>query len=178
MRQLLTCSFAALALLLSGCSTKLIGGPSDRPASLAHISVESENPGNRTTVAVRRSLKEHDIQLSSNAPLVLSLKNMRYTHPLPEQINAGVAFITTATLTVTYQLTTKGGHVIIANRTISASQNLLHNANQVNTTSMDNLFMRSLSQQLANSIYYQLSATNTIKRIDNALEKSHAAKRH
>jgi outer membrane lipopolysaccharide assembly protein LptE/RlpB len=171
---------AAIALLLSltGCSTKLIGSRADRPSALTQVNVVSENPGNRTTVAVKRSLQEHAITIDKQAPLVLALTKMHYTHPLPDQINAGVAFTTIATLSVTYQLETAGGRVIISNRTISAQQNLLHNANQVNTASMDNVFKRSLSRQLASSIYYQLSATDTVKLIEKALGKPHAAKRH
>lgn len=165
-------------LCLAGCSTKLIGSPADRPEVLAQIQVASDNPGNRTTVAVERNLQQHAIRLSPKAPLVLTLSQMNYSHPLPDQINAGVAFVTTATLSVTYQLTSSCGELIIPDQTISATRNLLHNANQVNTTSMDDLFQRSLSQQLASNIYYQLSAIDTVKRIKKALELSDAAKRH
>lgn len=177
MRHTFAAGITAFALTLSGCSTQLIGSSADRPAALMQINVTSENPGNRTTVTVERTLKEHRIQLNPNAPLILSLKNISYTHPLPDQINAGVAFVTTATLTIRYELTTNKGVIVVSDRTIAASQNLLHNANQVNTASMDSIFLRSLSQQLANSIYYQLSATNTVKLINKVLGKSDAVER-
>ena len=171
---------ATLSLGLVACSTKLIGSAADRPAVIAQVHVISDNPGNRTTVAIERNLKEHDIQLTQNAPVVLELTNMTYSHPFPDQINAGVAFTTTATLSATYRLTTASGEPIQGDTTVSASQSLFHNANQVNTTSMDNIFLRTLSRKLASSIYYRLSATNTTKRIEKILGQGqkHAAKRH
>ena len=159
---------------ISACTTKLIGNPADRPAVIAQVHVISDNPGNLTTVAVERNLKSHAIQLSNQAPVELILSNMSYSHPLPDQINAGVAFTTTATLSATYRLMTASGKQIQGDTPVSASQSLLHNANQVNTTSMDNVFMRNLSRQLASTIYYALSSTNTTQKIEKILGQKHA----
>lgn len=173
-----TGALLTLTLLVTGCSTKLIGSPTDRSAVISRINLVSTNPDNRTTVAVKRSLAEHGIQVTYKAPLTLALDKMHFKHPFPDQIDAGVAFTTTATLSATYKLTTAKGNAIIPEREVNASQSLFHNANQVNTSSMDNIFMRILSKRLANSIYYQLSATNTIKKIKKTLKEKHAAKRH
>lgn len=167
-----------LPLLTAGCAIKLVGSPADRPAVIARMCVTSDNPGNRTTVAVKRTLKEHDINLSKNAPVVLVLSKMTYDHPFPDQINAGVAFTTTATMQATYEITTTSGKTIIPENTLSVDQSLFHNANQVNTTSMDDVYYRTLSRKLANNLYYKLSSTRVTHKIEQALGVKHAVKRH
>jgi outer membrane lipopolysaccharide assembly protein LptE/RlpB len=172
----ITC-LAMLSLGLTSCSSHLIGSPIDRAPVIARLDIISENPGNQTTVAVERILQAHDIQLDNQAPVVLHLSQMNYSHPLPDSINAGSAFSTTATLSATYRLTTASGKLIRPDTTVTASQNLFHNANQVNTSSMDIIFIQTLSKQLANTLYYQLSGTNTIQEIEKILGKAHAPKR-
>ncbi len=170
--------FATLSVGLSSCSTQLIGSAADRSPIIARVDVVSDNPGNRTTVALERALKEHDIQVTKSAPVVLQLSEMSYSHPFPDQINAGSAFSTTASLSATYRLMTASGKLIRSDTPVSVSENLFHNANQVNTTSMDTIFMRILSRKLANAIYYQLSATNTIQEIKKVSAEEYANKRH
>lgn len=173
-----TAWLSLLLPLLSGCSLKLIGSAQDRPAVISRVRVVSANPDNRLTIAVKRSLASRDVTISEKAPITLYLSKIDYDHPLPEHFTAGVAFTTTATLSAHYKLTTRSGKIILADSSISASQSLFHNANQVNTSSRDNLFQRTLAQKLANSIYFKLSSEQTITQIRRALEVKHAAKGH
>lgn len=173
-----TLCLTALLPLLSGCSLSLIGKASDRPAAIARIQVVSDSPGNRLTTAVKRELQSRHVEVTDAAPLTLHLSKTSYTHPLPTQFNAGVAFTTTATLTTHYELTTHADKTILGDTSLSESQSLFHNANQVNTTSRDNLFQRELAHKLASSIYFKLAAENTVKKIKQATEANHATQGH
>jgi outer membrane lipopolysaccharide assembly protein LptE/RlpB len=161
-------------LCLGGCAAQKISPSSP----IAHLKLVSSNPGDRTTVAIKRTLTGHGIQITDKAPLVLVLDSIKYSNPFPDQLNAGVAFTTTSTLSLNFTVTTLSGKVILEKRSLSESHSLFHNANQVNTSSMDNLFLRTLSRRLANRIYYQLSATDTTETIKKAMGHKHAAKRH
>ena len=164
----------ALTLGITGCGLHLIGTPADRPSSLARMHFTSDNPNNRLTGVVKRSLIARDIVLTDKAPLILSLSKIKYTHPFPSELNAGVAFTTTATLSATFELLTRSGKTVVGPARISANESLFHNANQINTTSMDALFERLLTARLAAQLFDVLRSAHT----QALIAKAHKGDKH
>lgn len=80
---------------------------------------------------------------------------------------------TTATKPLPTEETERYGDIL--SQTLSSSESIYHYANQVDTSSLNPLMRRLLSQRLAQEIYDRLAAYDTIRLVQNAL---HPKKRH
>ncbi len=173
MRKLFITSLCLLSLVLAGCGFHL-RQPSDLPTALHHMQLKPHNVNEAISSTLRAELTALHAKLDKSAPITLVLSHSKTDTDIPVVFNANADTNYTYTLSVHAKLINTAGKVI-AQRTISASETVLHNVNQVSPPVFTPLMRSTLTQQLVDNIYTWLSSGSTIAAI-NASSSSHHAK--
>lgn len=167
--------FLCLTLFLSGCGFHL-RQPSDLPNELHHLQLQTNNVNNAITSALTSELKAFAVTLDNQAPILLQLSNSKTDTNIPIVFNANANTVYNYRLSVTVTLSTATGKEITHER-ITASEDILHNVNQVSPPVFTPLMRSTLNKKLVDNIFDFLNAKQTIDAINQALkpqQKDHA----
>ena len=135
------------------------------PPSLKTIAVRMPGEDKGFQADIRQLLTSLNIRIKSNAPFVLNISDISFSHSQPNLISTEIAVTYNYTMTMTFSIL-KGEKKIIPNKTLSASRNIIMNVNQVYTSAVTELARRELSREIINLLYYQLIS----QEMKNALQ--------
>ena len=162
-----------LSSVLVGCGFKFRSA-SEVPPQLHTVYLDTPNPYSRLTTRLGRTLKSVHIHLAYSqrwAPVTLHIISNQMSNSIPTILYSGNATPYTYTLSTRFELLKSNGTVILPPSTLSLSDSLLQNANQIYTPESNVLIERQLTRTMATLIYYRLIASDTRKALEKALPK-------
>jgi len=143
----------------------------DIPPQLRIIYLDSPNPYSPLAVQLRRvlaSIKVHITKTAQAAPVTLSITSSKMTANIPSIIYSGNATSYSYTLVTTFKVIKRNGEVIFGPKTLSISQSLLQNANQVYTPNATVLLKKELTRTMVTLIYNEITALKMQKALNKA----------
>lgn len=170
-----------LCLSLTGCGFKFRSAR-EVPPQLHTVYLDTPNPYSRLTTRLSRILKSVNIHLAYSrqwSPVTLHIISNQMSDDIPTILYSGNATPYNYTLTTRFELLQSNGRIILPPNTLTLSDSLLHNANQVYTPEASKLIEQQLTYTMATLIYYHLISLDARKALQNALpnERNHAIAR-
>ncbi|SRR3989339_1119176 len=159
-------SLIFLCLLLVGCGFHLRSAQ-DFPPQLRTLNLKTPNPYSSFTTSLTDLLTSMNVQLTKNAPYTLNISQIEFNNPQAAITTTTQAVTYTYTLTITYSIE-KHSKVIVAPQTLTTSQSVMMNVNQIYNSNSSALTQRELEHTMMDLLYNQFISDN----VRMALEKS------
>ncbi len=156
-RFLLPAVGVILSLCLSACGYHYLKS-SDKPASLATLSINTPNNDSYFSVTLKRKLNALGVNTDVQKGPELSIKTLTFTHPQPVLFNSGVSHTVLYSLKASWQLLDAKGKPLTPLTVTQQSIPIIHNANQFDTPSMQPLTYHALSKRLVELMMYRIIA--------------------
>jgi LPS-assembly lipoprotein len=152
-------------LLLAGCGFHL-RGIVNLPSQLQTLYLQSASPYSELTRQIRTSLKFSNAKLVSSAdqaPVTLHIFDEKFSSSQTSVASTNQTRSYTATYSMQYNITSASGKVLMQTRTISSTQNVTAQPNEVleNTNKLD-IAKQNLLRNLVSKLLFQLASKNTI----------------
>ena len=154
--RILTC---ASLLWCASCSFSL-RSLNDLPTGLYTMGIQQTHAYAELTSTVQHSLTDLGVKIvpPEKALYSLVLEDTNFNTDLPSRFNSSVATTYTYTVSVQVGIQDNKGHLVVPLRTLSASENIVHNVNQTDSPVMIRVVRQELIRTLSQQIYAWLTS--------------------
>jgi len=159
-------SIVIFSLLLVGCGFHLRSAQ-DFPSQIRLLNLQTPNPYSTFTTNLTALLKSMDVKLTKTAPYTLKISNVTFNNPQPSVATTTEAVTYTYSLMITYSIE-KHGKAIFGPISLSASQGVIMNVNQIYSSNSTSLVHRELERNVITLLYNSLISDNAKKALNNS----------
>ena len=142
---------------------------SEIPADLKKIYLETPASEVGFTGQLKNALSGMDVQLATNknsAPYTVSISNINFRHDTPSILSVSTPTQYTYTYTLTYSIITQTNKVLVPPTTLSTSQQLYAEPNQMLTTnSADKRMKQQLQTEAIDMLINSLTSEGVQKKL-------------